>query len=80
MVSLEYFFDTILPATLWTWSRLSHKKNEYQSYLLPSGPVQACNGIASFDVHGSVHLGNIYVQFKVQLNVLFYVFFILLYS
>jgi hypothetical protein len=29
-----------------------------------------------FDVHGSVHLGNI-VQFKVQLDVLFYVFFIL---
>jgi hypothetical protein len=33
-----------------------------------------------FDGHGSVHLGNIYVQFKVQLDVLFYVFFILLYS
>jgi hypothetical protein len=33
-----------------------------------------------FDVHGSVHIGNItYVQFKVQLDVLFYVllFFIL---
>jgi hypothetical protein len=24
-----------------------------------------------FDVHGSVHLGNVYVKFKVQLNVLF---------
>jgi hypothetical protein len=24
-----------------------------------------------FDVHGSVHLGNIYVQFKVQLDVFF---------
>jgi hypothetical protein len=34
----------------------------------------------TFDVHGSVHLGNTYVQLKVQLDVLFYVFFILLYS
>jgi hypothetical protein len=27
-----------------------------------------------FYVHDSVHLGNIYVQFKVQLDVLFYVY------
>jgi hypothetical protein len=33
-----------------------------------------------FDVYGSVHLGNIYVRFKVQLDVLFYVLFLLLYS
>jgi hypothetical protein len=33
-----------------------------------------------FDVHGSVHLGKICVQLMVQLNVLFNVFFILLYS
>jgi hypothetical protein len=32
----------------------------------------------AFDVHGSVHLGNIYVQLKVQIDVLF-VFFIPLY-
>jgi hypothetical protein len=30
-----------------------------------------------FDVHDSEHLGNIYVQFKVQLDIYFYVFFIL---
>jgi hypothetical protein len=40
--------------------------------------IQAC--VIEFDVHGSVHLGNIYVQFKVQLDVLFNVFSILLYS
>jgi hypothetical protein len=27
--------------------------------------------ILQFDVHGSVHLGNVYVQLKVQLDVLF---------
>jgi hypothetical protein len=29
-----------------------------------------------FDAHGSVHLGNLYVQFEVQLDVLIYMFFI----
>jgi hypothetical protein len=43
--------------------------------LEPSGPVQACNGIALpfisshvFDVHGSVHLANVYVRLRVQLD------------
>jgi hypothetical protein len=33
-----------------------------------------------FHIYGFVNLGNIYVQFKVQLDVLFNVFFIILYS
>jgi hypothetical protein len=32
-----------------------------------------------FDVYGSVHLGNLYVQLEVQLDVFVYVFFIALY-
>jgi hypothetical protein len=35
-------------------------------------------GHTEFDVHGSVHLGNVYVQLKVQLDV--HVFICILYS
>jgi len=41
MVSLEFFID-ILVAALWPWVRLSLGLN----LLEPSGPFQACNGIA----------------------------------
>jgi hypothetical protein len=37
--------------------------------LEPSGPVKACNGIAytiEFNVHGFLHLGNVYIRLKVQ--------------
>jgi hypothetical protein len=33
--------------------------------------VRRSRGIAVLDVHGFVHLGNVYVQLKVQLYVLF---------
>jgi hypothetical protein len=39
--------------------------------------------MAQFDLNSSMHVrivNTIYVQFKVQLDVLFYVFFVLLYS
>ena len=34
MVSLEFFIDIILPATLWPWSFSVSNRNEYQEYIL----------------------------------------------
>jgi hypothetical protein len=47
-----------------------------QLLYLPTRRVQVSVTLfkVCFCVHGSVHLGNIYVQFKVQLDELFYVF------
>jgi hypothetical protein len=45
---------------------------------LPANRTRSFSNV--FDVHGPVHVGKIYVQLKVLLDVLFYLFFIILYS
>jgi len=34
MVSLEFFIDIILPATIWPWVDSASNRNEYQEYFL----------------------------------------------
>jgi hypothetical protein len=50
----------------------------FVSFLLPFLHVNKDVNLAEFDVHGSVRIGNVYVQLKVQLDV--HVFICVLYS
>ena len=46
MVSLEFFIDINLPATLWPWGRSTSNRNEYQEYF-HGGKDGRCVGLTS---------------------------------
>jgi len=55
LVSLEFFIDIILLATLWLWGRSASNRNEYQEYFL-GGESNHCIGLRALPLSGAVCL------------------------
>jgi hypothetical protein len=57
-----------VPAIELTKSVPRFRQVTYIHYCIPAPPVAHSNKITIFDVHVSVHLGNVYVRLTVQLD------------
>ena len=59
MVSLEFFIDIILPATLWSWVDSASKRNEYRNIFLGGKrrPVRRADKLTTFICRLSRNLG-----------------------